>query len=178
MNLAESRYPVNMQAHQERSGAQRGTVDVQSPTSLLRDIRDVTNEFEQRLGEQLTVNPTDLAAMEHLIQDGPLTPTELARRLGVTTAAITTAIDRLTAVGHVTRQPNPADRRGVLVVPAPKSVGKAMGMLLPMIMGIDRVLAGFDDAQQVVITAYLTQVVEVYRAHIPRSSSSSPPPPR
>ncbi len=163
-----------MQADRKRSGAQRGTIDVQSPTSLLRDIRDVTNEFELRLGEQLTVNPTDLAAMEHLIQDGPLAPTELARRLGVTTAAITTAIDRLTAVGHVTRQPNPTDRRGVLVVPAPQSVGKAMGMLLPMIMGIDRVLAGFDDVQQAVITDYLSQVIDVYRRHLP--SSSSPPP--
>ena len=56
----------------------------------------------------------------------------------------------------------------MLVVPAPKSVGKAMGMLLPMIMGIDRVLAGFDDEQKAVITDYLAQVVEVYESHIPR----------
>ena len=130
-------------------------------------MRDVTTEFEQRLGEQLTVNPTDLQAMEHLIQDGPLTPTELARRVGVTTAAMTTSIDRLTAVGHVTRSPNPADRRGVLVVPAPASVGKAMGMLLPMILGIDRVLDAYDEPQREVIASYLRQVVEVYRSHLP-----------
>ena len=161
-----------MQTRDERSGPQRGTIAVHSPTALLRDILDVTNEFERRLGEQLTVNPTDLAAMEHLIQDGPLTPTELARRLGVTTAAITTAIDRLTAVGHVTRSPHPTDRRGVLVVPAPQSVGRAMGMLMPMIMGVDRVLADFDDEQQAVIASYLARVVEVYRSHIPSSSPS------
>ena len=152
------------------AGAQRGTIEVQSPTSLLQRIREVTAHFERALGTQLTVNPTDLAAMEHLIQDGPLTPTELARRLGVTTAAITTSIDRLTAVGHVTRRPNPDDRRGILVVPAPASIQQAMGMLLPMIMGIDRVLAGFDDEQKAVITSYLSQVVEVYEKHIPRSS--------
>lgn len=159
-----------MQTDDQRTGAQRGTIEVQNPTALLREILDVTSDFEKRLGEQLTVNSTDLAAMQHLIQDGPLTPTELARRLGVTTAAITTAIDRLTAVGHVTRQPNPSDRRGVLVVPAPQSVGKAMGMLLPMIMGIDRVLSEFDDEQQAVIAAYLSQVVEVYRSHLPSPS--------
>jgi len=150
-----------------QTGSQRGSVPVNEITELLRDMRDVTTEFEQRLGEQLTVNPTDLLAMEHLIQDGPLTPTELARRVGVTTAAMTTSIDRLTAVGHVTRSPNPADRRGVLVVPAPASVGKAMGMLLPMIMGIDRVLDGYDEAQREVIASYLRQVVEVYRSHLP-----------
>lgn len=148
-------------------GAQRGTIDVASPTTLLQRIRDVTARFESALGEQLKVNPTDLAAMEHLIADGPLTPTELARRLGVTTAAITTSIDRLTAVGHVTRSPNPDDRRGILVVPAEASIGQAMGMLLPMIMGIDRVLAGFDEDQQKVITEYLEQVVAVYEKHIP-----------
>ena len=150
-----------------QTGGQRGSVSVDEITGLLRDMREVTTEFEQRLGEQLTVNPTDLAAMEHLIQDGPLTPTELARRLGLTTAAMTTSIDRLTAVGHVTRSPNPADRRGILVVPAEASVGRAMGMLLPMIIGIDRVLDGYDEAQREVIASYLRQVVAVYRDHLP-----------
>ena len=146
---------------------QRGTISVDEITQLLREMREVTNELEQRLGEQLTVNPTDLIAMEHLIQDGPLTPTELARRVGVTTAAMTTSIDRLTAVGHVTRSPNPADRRGILVVPAEASIGRAMGMLLPMIMGIDRVLDSYDEQQREVIASYLRQVVDVYRRHLP-----------
>jgi len=150
-----------------QTGAQRGSIPVDEITQLLRDMRDVTGEFEHRLGEQLTVNPTDLAAMEHLIQDGPLTPTELAHRLGVTTAAMTTAIDRLTAVGHVTRSPNPADRRGILVVPAPASVGRAMGMLLPMIMGIDQILADYSESEREVIASYLRRVVEVYREHLP-----------
>ena len=150
-----------------QTGPQRGSISVDEITALLRDFREVTSEFELRLGQQLTVNPTDLIAMEHLIQDGPLTPTELARRLGVTTAAMTTSIDRLTAVGHVTRSPNPADRRGVLVVPAEASIGRAMGMLLPMIMGIDRVLDSYDDAQRTVIASYLRQVVDTYRRHLP-----------
>lgn len=150
-----------------QTGPQRGSISVDEITGLLREMREVTTEFEQRLGDQLTVNPTDLAAMEHLIQDGPLTPTELASRLGVTTAAMTTSIDRLTAVGHVTRSPNPADRRGILVVPAEASIGKAMSMLLPMIMGIDRILQSYDDEQREVIASYLRQVVEVYRRHLP-----------
>ena len=134
---------------------------------LLREIRELSSAFEGHLGTELTVNPTDLTAMEHLIQDGPLTPTELATRLRVSTAAVTTVIDRLTAVGHVTRTPNPADRRGVLVVPAPASVARAMGALMPMIMDIDGVLGNFSDAEQSVITDYLERVVAAYRAHIP-----------
>jgi DNA-binding MarR family transcriptional regulator len=145
----------------------REPIGVQSATALLREFREVSSSFEAHLGSELTVNPTDLAAMEHLIQDGPLTPTELARRLGLTTAAMTTSIDRLTAVGHVTRMPNPADRRGLLVVPAPASIQRAMETLLPMIIDIDRILAGYTDEQKAVITDYLSQVVAVYKTHVP-----------
>jgi len=140
---------------------------VHDATVLLRDIRELSAAFETHLGTQLTVNPTDLTAMEHLIQDGPLTPTDLAHRLGVSTAAVTTVIDRLTAVGHVSRVPNPADRRGILVVPAPASVARAMGSLMPMVMGIDRVIGEFSPDDQAVVTRYLERVVAEYRSHIP-----------
>lgn len=157
----------------EVNGALRGTVPVHSATSLLREIREVTAEFESRLGAALSVNPTDLEAMEHLIQDGRLSPTDLARRIGVSTAAVTTIVDRLTAAGHVTRMPHPTDRRGVLVVPAPASVHRAMGALMPMIMGVDRVLQEFDVEQQATIVDYLGRVVEAYRANLPDAAQPS-----
>lgn len=135
-------------------------------TMLLREIREVSAAFEVRLGSKLAVNPTDLEAMEHLIQDGPLSPTELSRRLHVSTAACTTIIDRLTAVGHVSRIPHPTDRRGILVVPAPASVERAMGSILPMVISIDEVLTSFSENEKAVITDYLGQVVEAYRTHL------------
>jgi len=134
-------------------------------TRALREILDVSREFEGRLGRELTVNPTDLSAMEHLILAGPTGPSELARRLRITPPAATAVVDRLEALGHVTRTTNPADRRGVVVTPAPASVGHAMSILMPMIMGIDAVLDEFDPEEQAVITAYLDRVVEIYREH-------------
>jgi DNA-binding MarR family transcriptional regulator len=139
---------------------------VHPATILLRTIIELTSEYEKHVARVLTVNPTDLEAMEELIKDGALSPTELARRLSISTAAVTTVVDRLTAVGHVTRVPNPADRRGILVVPEPASVNKAMATLMPMIMGMDRTLDGFSDAEQDVITRYLGKVVGVYRERL------------
>jgi len=159
----------------EATGRGRNSFTVHPATSLLRDILDLTTEFERHLGRELTVNPTDLAAMEELIRDGALSPTDLSRRLGLTTAAVTTAVDRLTAVGHVTREPNPADRRGVLVVPSPDSVRKAMGTLMPMIVGMDRVLSEFDEDQKETITAYLERVAEVYRDQLPEPAVEQAP---
>lgn len=141
-------------------------IGVRRATELIREVREVSQEFELHVGRQLTVNPTDLQAMEHLIQSGPLGPTELAKRLGISTAAVTSVVDRLTALGHATRTQHPTDRRGVVVVPSPASVGRAMNALLPMIRGIDGVLDDFDPDEQATITAYLEQVLSVYRAQM------------
>jgi DNA-binding MarR family transcriptional regulator len=156
-----------MQRDGEAPPAGRVSLAVHPATTLLRDILDLTDQFERHLGRELTVNQTDLEAMEELIRDGALSPTELARRLGMSTAAVTTVVDRLTAVGHVTREPNPHDRRGILVVPSPASVRKAMGTLMPMILGMDRVIGEFDAAERDAITAYLGRVAEVYRDQLP-----------
>ena len=42
-----------------------------------------------------------------------------------------------------------------------------MGTLMPMIMGIDGVLADFDDEERSTITTYLERVLEVYRKQLP-----------
>ena len=76
-------------------------------------------------------------------------------------------VDRLEDLGHATRVTNPADRRAVVVTPAPASVQKAMSILMPMIGDIDATLDGFDAEEQAIIARYLERVVAAYRNHIP-----------
>lgn len=135
-------------------------------TELIREFFEVSQDFEAHVGRQLTVNPTDLQAMEHLIMNGPLSPTDLSKRLGISTAATTSVVDRLVALDHATRTQHPTDRRGVVVVPNPRSVERAMGTLMPMIMGVDGVLDEFTDEEQAVVTQYLERVLTVYRSHL------------
>lgn len=118
----------------------------------------------------LSVNATDLAAMQHLIMAGPLSPSALAKRLNLSTAATTTSIDRLEALGHVHRSQNPEDRRGVIVEASAHSRAAAMGMLMPMIGDVDGVLDEFSPEEQEAIASYLRRVVEVYRDHAERLS--------
>ena len=145
---------------------------VRPATRLLREFLEVSELFERSLGAELEVNPTDLEAMEHLLMSGPLGPSELARRLGISTASTTTAIDRLVALGHVTREPNPKDRRGVLVVPQEASRDRAMRRLMPMILGLDAELDSFSAEEQEAITLYLRRVVDLYREHAGGDHSS------
>ena len=140
---------------------------VHRATELLREMITANEAFVEHMGRELSVNATDLDAMTHLISSGPLGPTELARRLHLSTAAITTVVDRLESIGHVSRAQHPTDRRSVIIVPSPASVGHAMGVLMPMVMGIDSVITTFGVEQREVITEYLERVVSVYRAHVP-----------
>jgi DNA-binding MarR family transcriptional regulator len=141
----------------------------------LRDLLDVSDDFAAALANRLEVNLTDLDAMQHLIMAGPLSPSALAKRVGLSTAAMTTAIDRLEAVGHVRRRANPDDRRSVLVEARPESRQRAMGLLMPMIGAVDAVLDDFDEHDQRVITRYLSLVVETYRGHSARLGAPDAP---
>jgi len=135
---------------------------ISEASTLLRDILDLTAAFEVEVSASLAVSRRDFEAMQHLAMSGALSPSEIARRLGVTTAAATVLVDRLATVGHVTREPHPTDRRGVLVVPNPDSISAAMARIRPLIAGVDNALQDFDADEQAVITAYLRRVVAVY----------------
>jgi DNA-binding MarR family transcriptional regulator len=67
------------------------------------------------LARTLGIPVSDLDALEHLEERGPLTQRELGRRLPLSSGAVTMLVDRLERAGLVTRRPNPADRRSVLL---------------------------------------------------------------
>ena len=146
-------------------------------TELLRDMISAHDDFLSHMGRELAVNTTDLTAMTHLISSGPLGPTELAKRLGMSTAAVTTVVDRLEAVGHASRFQHPTDRRAVVIVPSAASVSHAMRLVMPMITDINSVLDEFPVEQRDVITSYLERVVSTYQAQVP-SPTKAPPPPK
>lgn len=134
----------------------------------LQQIAILTRAAAGNLAATLGINQTDMAALEHLITDGPLPPTELAARLAVTTAGITQVIDRLVRAGHVVRQRQLDDKRRVLVCPVPASVALAYRHISPMLTGLSSVLHGLDSRDRSVIEAFLGQVIGVYRSSLPR----------
>ncbi|TFB85912.1 MarR family transcriptional regulator [Cryobacterium algoricola] len=128
----------------------------------LREFVVLSRAFERQVGQALAVNPTDLSAMEHLISAGSLTPSELSRRLDISTAATTLVVDRLVALGHARREAHASDRRKVVVLPAAKSVAMAVGALMPVIGGVATVTRDLPPEERAVIARFLSRVLEVY----------------
>ncbi|MEU5693398.1 MarR family transcriptional regulator [Actinosynnema sp. NPDC020468] len=130
----------------------------------LQEVGALSRVIEQGLARALGVNATDLAAMEHLATDGPLTARDLADRLRVSTAASTHVVDRLERAGHVTRRPHDTDRRKVLVDPAEESVARTFEHLRPLLTGVEELVTALEPAQRAVVERFLTGVVAVYAA--------------
>jgi DNA-binding MarR family transcriptional regulator len=139
----------------------------------LREIVQLSGEFERHLGRVLGVNSTDLTAMEHLIESGPLSPSELARRLQVSTAASTLVVDRLEASGHAVRQRHGDDRRKVVVVPSPDSARRAADELLPVVRGVAQLLVDLAPEEADAVARFLHRVVGVYRGVLDSADSSA-----
>jgi DNA-binding MarR family transcriptional regulator len=119
-------------------------------------------QFSRNLARLLAVDAAGLATMEHLMFAGPATPTELARELEISTAATTLVIDRLEAVGHVTRSPHPTDGRKIVVTAAASSVDTALGYLQLLIDGLEEVAESLPERDRAIVANYLGRTNEVF----------------
>jgi MarR family transcriptional regulator, organic hydroperoxide resistance regulator len=71
--------------------------------------------YNQQVADRVGLRLTDMQCINVLDLMGPSTPSELARSTGLTTGGVTVMLDRLEKGGYVKREPNPRDRRSVLV---------------------------------------------------------------
>src|ERR687896_1202715 len=79
--------------------------------------------FAAAIARRTGLGLSEMAALEHLQHaHGGLTPTELGRRLSLSSGAITALVDRLERSGHVEGRPNPPGRPSSLGLPVPEGV--------------------------------------------------------
>ena len=83
-------------------------------STLMATARAVRHAFDRRF-EDLGLNLSQASLLAYLHESGPLSQTQLARRLGLGRAATGALVDGLEARGLVERQPDTSDRRVWLV---------------------------------------------------------------
>ncbi|HET9109621.1 MAG TPA: MarR family transcriptional regulator, partial [Ktedonobacterales bacterium] len=71
--------------------------------------------FHQLAAAKYGLGVTDMKTLSALQQEGAMTAGQLAKRLSLTTGAVTNVIDRLERQNFVKREPDPTDRRKVIV---------------------------------------------------------------
>ena len=117
-------------------------------TALIVEIRKfiaATIFFNQKVAERFHLNLTDTQCLNIIDLAGSATPGQLATRTGLTTGGVTVVLDRLEKAGFVKREPNPKDRRSLIIRPVPEGMARMQAMYGEINKGMDRVLAGYSD---------------------------------
>lgn len=139
--------------------------------------------FQDAAAKQAGLNTTDLQCAGLLVLEGPLTPSELASRTGLTAGgAITAVIDRLEGAGLVRRVRDDTDRRRVLVTPDTEALTQRVGPLYAKVRTRwNAYLATLDDEQLALAidvidhaTAIDREEIEALRA-LPPVPKAKPP---
>src|SRR6266567_4211222 len=93
----------------------------------VREFSAGTILFNQKVAERVGLHLTDMQCMNVLDLLGTSTPKKLAEFMGLTTGGVTVMLDRLEKAGCIKREPNPDDRRSVLVRVNAKKMEKIHG---------------------------------------------------
>src|SRR4029453_11551554 len=87
----------------------------QNLADLVREYTSAVLRHAAATAKRMSLEASELAALEHLQAAGPMTQKHLGERLSMSPGAVTAMIDRLESRRYVQRAPNPEDRRSALV---------------------------------------------------------------
>ena len=130
----------------------------------LRALRVQLAFLNLRVGAQLDLKDVDIDCLDLLASNGPLSPTNLARRAGLHPATMTGVLDRLEQGGWVARERDPTDRRAVLVRARHERTAELMHLYAGMNASMDDICAGYDDAELAVIADFLGRTTTAGRS--------------
>jgi DNA-binding MarR family transcriptional regulator len=108
---------------------------------LLLHRAELAGQYQRAARARQRGSPqVELAALEHLVVLGGLTPGELGHRLGLTSGGVTALAGRLIQAGHVVRRPHPRDRRMRILTATDQGKAHVAEFLAPVLAPTDRAL--------------------------------------
>lgn len=134
--------------------------------ALVGRVLVLAKHLERRVTEALAPLDLSLWAFDVLAtlrrQGAPyrLTPTELSRATMLTTGAMTNRLDRLEAAGHLRRQADPSDRRGILVTLTDSGLDLVDRALEVRMAEANDAVAGLDSEERSQLAAHLSRLLE------------------
>ncbi len=136
-----------------------------SPLTALQELLELSARVRHSVAGRLELYPGDLDAMQHLMAE-PLGPVDLSKRLGLTSAAATVAVDRLQARGHVVREHDPHDGRRTRVVVTPSGRADVFAELLPMFQALESAAVDLTESERALVTQFLNRAIDALRTRL------------
>ena len=146
----------------DHAGAPGSIREPNDLTLALRDLGQAVDLHQQVAADRLGLNRTDLSLLGLLDARGARTPGQIAEASGLTTGAVTGVIDRLEKAGLVRREPDPADRRRVLVRLLGERLGRVVEVHQPAHLALHALERGLEPAQRAAVVEYIRRAAEVF----------------
>src|SRR5215204_5266465 len=132
----------------------------QKLADLVREYTSAVLRHAAATAKRMSLEASELAALEHLQDAGPMPQKRLGERLSISPGAVTAMIDRLESRGYVERTPNPEDRRSALVVITKAGLEESLRHLWPYIEDMKGVEEGFSEEERAVVARFLSAATQ------------------
>lgn len=137
-------------------------------------FQDSTDSFDEAAAARLGINRTDLRCLGVIAARAPVAVGEIARAVGLTRGAATTALDRIERKSYARRIRDPDDRRGVLMEMTDKARKEAGAIWGPVVKAGERMMAGYSDAELKTVLRYLREAIVVQLENLATPEKNSP----
>lgn len=125
----------------------------------MRSYRTAEMAMRRRTQASMSMSENELLVLRVLTRASAsaleVTPIDLARHLGVSTASVTALLDRLERSGHLQRRPHPTDRRKVLVSATGHADVEMHDTLASMHARMMQATHGMSEGEATVVTSFL-----------------------
>lgn len=128
---------------------------LQAVMEASRDSSTTAIFFHSAIAEQVGIGATEEKTLLFLSGQGPLTAGEIAQQTGLTTASVTSLIDRLESKGFVRRIHDTKDRRRIIVEPIQARLDELYKLFDMVQEGFGELLENYSDDQLAAIADYL-----------------------
>ncbi|MGL5850936.1 MAG: MarR family winged helix-turn-helix transcriptional regulator, partial [Phycicoccus sp.] len=135
-----------------------GLADLDDTTLAVRALISTSQDLTVRVARRMGVNVSDMTAILWLTEHGPVGGAELARRLGISTAATTVLVDRLERAGYVERVRSTVDRRRVALTTTSEARAATLRAWLPAIQEIDEVSRSLSEPERLFARGLLSRL--------------------
>ena len=131
-----------------------------------RELATAVIAFHESLARRVGMSAAESRTLTKLNELGVATPSKLAQETGLTTGAITGIVDRLEKAGYARREPNPDDRRSLLVRPCDQD--RLFAVIGPVFASLSAAMAEMTSAytpeELAVASRYVGDMTRVLRA--------------